>query len=56
MRPPAAEKGSLEALETLRGWAEEVELHPAHLLLAPKKCGETTFNMAAQENHVQMLQ
>jgi len=52
----AAIFGRLEALETLWSWAKEVELKLDELLLFESEGGLTAFHLAAQENHIEILQ
>jgi len=51
----AAESGNLEALETLWCWANEAELNPNELLLDQNKEGNTTWQVAAQRDHFEVL-
>jgi len=47
-----ADKGSLEALETLWNWAKVAELNPEELLLAQNGTGYTAWQMAAQKKAI----
>ena len=51
----AALFGRLEALATLWFWAKEEEINTDELLLAQSLKGLTAFHLAAEENHVELL-
>ena len=51
----AADKSSLEALETLWSLAKEVELSPDELLLAQIAQGLTPLHKAAEKNHIENI-
>jgi len=44
------------ALEILWSWAKEAEINPEKLLLGRCERGETAFHMAADEEHLDVLQ
>jgi len=51
----AAEKGSLEGLEILRGWAREAELNSEKLLLFQSGKGYAAWQIAAQKFNLEAL-
>jgi ankyrin repeat protein len=52
----AAQSGSLEALEILWTLAKELELDTNELLLSQTGKGYTAFQLAAQSNHVRIIE
>jgi len=46
----------IKALETIRSRGKEAELNPSELLLAKSEDGRTAFHLAAEKNHVGILQ
>jgi hypothetical protein len=51
-----AERGSVEILDILWGWAKELQLQPCEVLLAKGEHGETAWHMAAKRSHVEVLE
>jgi ankyrin repeat protein len=52
----AALRGRLEVFETLRGWAKEADLSQLELLLAQCEERANALHLAADGNHVEILQ
>ena len=51
----AAIEGNLEALELLWNWAEEKQINKTNLSLAKNVKRKTTWQIAAQELHIEMM-